>query len=219
MNIYMYFLLFIFYSLIGWIIEIINEFITEKRYVNRGFLIGPYCPIYGCGAIFMIVLLTRYLGDPIVLFIMAIVICFILEYFTSYIMEKIFKARWWDYADRKYNINGRVCLETLVPFGIGGLIIMYLVNPFIMSIITKIPILTVKIISMILFVIFILDISISFNIIFKFRNITKKQERDNTAEITVKVKEILSKKSWFGKRLIKSFPGLKIMDKISKRNK
>ena len=217
MNIYMYFLLFIFYSFIGWIIEIINELITEKRYVNRGFLIGPYCPIYGCGVILMILLLNRYLNDPVVLFIMAVVICSILEYFTSYIMEKIFKARWWDYTERKFNINGRICLETMVPFGIGGLIIMYFVNPFITGVLNMIPTVLLKLISIILFVVFLVDNLISFKIIFKFRNITKKEERDNTAEITAKVKEILSKKSKLGKRLIKSFPDLRIL--IKKKNK
>lgn len=213
MNIYMYFLLFIFYSFIGWIIEIINELITEKRYVNRGFLIGPYCPIYGCGVILMILLLNRYLNDPVVLFIMAVVICSILEYFTSYIMEKIFKARWWDYTERKFNINGRICLETMVPFGIGGLIIMYFVNPFITGVLNMIPTVLLKLISIILFVVFLVDNLISFKIIFKFRNITKKEERDNTAEITAKVKEILSKKSKLGKRLIKSFPDLRIKER------
>ena len=213
MNIYMYFLLFIFYSFIGWIIEIINELITEKRYVNRGFLIGPYCPIYGCGVILMILLLNRYLNDPVVLFIMAVVICSILEYFTSYIMEKIFKARWWDYTERKFNINGRICLETMVPFGIGGLIIMYFVNPFITGVLNMIPTVLLKLISIILFVVFLVDNLISFKIIFKFRNITKKEERDNTAEITAKVKEILSKKSKIGKRLIKSFPDLRIKER------
>lgn len=213
MNIYMYFLLFIFYSFIGWIIEVINELITEKRYVNRGFLIGPYCPIYGCGVILMILLLNRYLNDPVVLFIMAVVICSILEYFTSYIMEKIFKARWWDYTERKFNINGRICLETMVPFGIGGLIIMYFVNPFITGVLNMIPTVLLKLISIILFVVFLVDNLISFKIIFKFRNITKKEERDNTAEITAKVKEILSKKSKLGKRLIKSFPDLRIKER------
>lgn len=213
MNIYMYFLLFIFYSFIGWIIEIINELITEKRYVNRGFLIGPYCPIYGCGVILVILLLNRYLNDPVVLFIMAVVICSILEYFTSYIMEKIFKARWWDYTERKFNINGRICLETMVPFGIGGLIIMYFVNPFITGVLNMIPTVLLKLISIILFVVFLVDNLISSKIIFKFRNITKKEERDNTAEITAKVKEILSKKSKLGKRLIKSFPDLRIKER------
>lgn len=213
----MYFLLFIFYSFIGWIIEIINELITEKRYVNRGFLIGPYCPIYGCGVILMILFLNRYLNDPVVLFIMAVVICSILEYFTSYVMEKIFKARWWDYTERKFNINGRICLETMVPFGIGGLIIMYFVNPVVVGILNLIPLFWIKIISFVLFVVFLVDNLISFKIIFKFRNITKKEERDNTAEITAKVKDILSEKSKLGKRLVKSFPDLRIL--IKKKNK
>ena len=120
----MYFILFMFYSFIGWIIEIINEIITEKRYVNRGFLVGPYCPIYGFGTIFMITLLTRYLDDFIVLFIMSVVICSLLEYFTSYIMEKMFKARWWDYSDKKFHINGRICLSNCIAFGVLGLLIV-----------------------------------------------------------------------------------------------
>lgn len=210
MNIYLYFMLFLFYSFIGWLIEVINELITEKRYVNRGFLIGPYCPIYGYGALLMITLLTRYLNDPIVLFIMAVVICSLLEYFTSFAMEKIFKARWWDYTNRKFNINGRICLETMIPFGIGGLFIMYFVNPFITKILFLMPNVVIKVISCILFIIFLVDNLISFNIILGFRNITKKQEKDNTAEITMKVKEILSTRSKLGKRLIKSFPNLKI---------
>ena len=158
----------------------------------------------------MIIFLNKYLQDPIALFVMAVFICSILEYFTSYIMEKIFKARWWDYTDRKYNINGRICLETLIPFGLGGLIIMYLVNPLVTSFLSLIPNTAIMVISIVLLIIFVIDILVSFNIIFKFRNITKKQEKDNTAEITAKVKEILSGKSWVGKRLIKSFPNLKI---------
>ena len=103
-----YFLLFISYSVIGWIMETILKTIEYKKFVNRGFLIGPYCPIYGCGALLMTFLLQGYAEDPIVLFVFNIIICSILEYSTSYIMEKIFKARWWDYSYTKYNINGRI---------------------------------------------------------------------------------------------------------------
>lgn len=111
-----YFLLFFIYSVMGWILEITCKFIEYKKFANRGFLIGPYCPIYGFGALFITLFLGRYSNDIIALFVMTILICGVLEYFTSYIMEKIFKLRWWDYSRRKYNINGRICLDTLIPF-------------------------------------------------------------------------------------------------------
>ena len=88
----------------GWFIEIINGLIQTKKFVNRGFLIGPYCPIYGVGGILITLLLSKYYDDPIVLFFMGIAVCGILEYLTSYIMEKFFKARWWDYSKRKFRL-------------------------------------------------------------------------------------------------------------------
>lgn len=220
MNVFQYFILFMIYSFLGWIIEIINEIITEKRFVNRGFLIGPYCPIYGFGVLLMIGLLNRYINDPIVVFIMSIVLFSILEYFTSYIMEKLFKARWWDYTDRKFNINGRICLETMIPFGIGGLLVMYLVNPFVINVINSIPSTLFKGLAVIVFIIYLIDNIISFSIILGFRNTTFKAEKDNTMEITLLVKEMLTKQSKLSKRLIKSFPNLKVLNKKNKkRNK
>ena len=80
--------------------------------MNRGFLIGPCCPIYGCGCLLFILILPKYLDDPIVLFILAATICSVLEYITSWIMEKLFNTRWWDYSKRRFNLDGRVCLGT-----------------------------------------------------------------------------------------------------------
>ena len=81
-----YFLLFIIYSFMGWLMEIIDNIIVKHKIVNRGFLLGPYCPIYGFGCLSLIFFLSNYKSDPIILFFMAIVICSILEYSTSYIM-------------------------------------------------------------------------------------------------------------------------------------
>lgn len=219
MNLTMLFTLFIIYSIIGWIVECINMIITQKKIVNRGFLIGPYCPIYGCGCVFIITFLNKYLDDPIVLFFMTIISCAILEYLTSYIMEKIFKTRWWDYSNKKFNINGRICLETLVLFGIGGLIVSYVGHPFIMSIITLIPINILNIIAIILATIFILDIIVSYKIIFNFRKVASNLRKDCTEEITAKVREILRNKSIFSNRLIKAFPNFESILKIIKSDK
>lgn len=82
------FIVFLLYSILGWIIEVNLFLITDKKFINRGFLIGPYCPIYGIGVILMYFLLKKYTDDPLVLFVLAVTICSILEYFTSYILEK-----------------------------------------------------------------------------------------------------------------------------------
>lgn len=218
-----YFLLFLIYSIAGWILEVTCVSIENKRFVNRGFMIGPYCPIYGCGAIVITLLLGKYTNDWIVLFFMAIITCGILEYATSYIMEKLFHARWWDYSKRKYNINGRVCLETLIPFGILGLIIMYITNPFIFSNLAKVPEQTLNTIAIISAIIFTIDIAISIKVISDVRITSTKLNKenrnyaeDNTEEITAKVKEILLGKSILDRRLINAYPNLQAIIKKKK---
>ena len=126
-----YFLYFIIYSFIGWIIEVIYEEIQNKKIINRGFLMSPICPIYGYGVLFIIYVVNNDKADILVVFLKTILICSVLEYFTSYFMEKIFEARWWDYSNKKFNINGRICLETMLPFGILGSLVIYVIHPFI----------------------------------------------------------------------------------------
>ena len=183
-----YFMMFIIYSVLGWIMECTFGFIQKHKFVNRGFLIGPYCPIYGVGVVGVSLLLTKFSNSTLLLFLLSTILCGSLEYFTSYIMEKIFKARWWDYSESKFNINGRVCLETLIPFGgISGLVIRFS-NPWILDKLYIIPtnILNYLVIGILL--IFALDFTVSFNIILRFKNLTK-QEKDSTEEITKIVKE------------------------------
>lgn len=209
-DIRVYFLLFIIYAFLGWTMEVVCKLVEDKRFINRGFLIGPYCPIYGYGALLITILLKRYTDDFIVLFVMAIVICGILEYLTSYFMEKIFKARWWDYSNNKFNINGRICLETIIPFGILGLLIMYILNPFFIGKIENIPEIWLNILFWVILVIFLCDNIIS-GIVMRY---VKKTERviekntDNTEEMTEKVKEILRSKSVLHRRLVNAYPKL-----------
>ena len=219
-NLMIYFLLFLIYSFCGWAIEVIGKLIEKKRFINRGFLIGPYCPIYGFGALAITFLLKKYVNDGIALFIMAIVICGLLEYITSYLMEKIFKARWWDYSQKKFNINGRVCLDTLIPFGLLGLFIMYVSNPFFLGILNKLPFTLLAALSSCLFVIFVVDNILSFNIISAVRTTTKGlyKDLDNTEEITKKVKEILLSKSILHRRLIHAYPTLESIKAKIKEN-
>lgn len=181
-------LLFFTYSFCGWVMESIGGIFKVKKFVNRGFLIGPLCPVYGVGVVSITLLLNKYTNDIIALFVLATVICGILEYLTSYIMEKLFNARWWDYKNKKFNINGRICLENLCLFGIAGTTILCIINPFFISIYMKIPDITRHIITFSLIGLFVIDFIISFIIIYSFKGATY-EKIDNTEEITEKVKD------------------------------
>lgn len=213
-----YFLLFISYAFLGWCMEVTCKFIQYKKFINRGFLIGPYCPIYGWGALAITILLKRYMEDPLVLFVMSTIICSIIEYLTSYFMEKKYHARWWDYSNKKFNINGRICLETLIPFGILGVAIMYGTNPILFKLYNQIPQLVINILTVILFIGFIVDNIISSNIISSINVEENKLIKDNTEEITEKIKQVLRQKSWLHRRLINAYPNLKDI-KVKIKNK
>lgn len=205
-EIYYYFLLFLIYSFIGWLIEVIGKLIEKHKFINRGFLIGPICPIYGHGCILMILTLSRYKDNPLTLFIYAIFICSLLEYFTSYFMEKIFKARWWDYSTKRFNLNGRICAETMIPFGILGTLVICVINPIFEYLLNLFNFETIKITAIILFIIYIIDYTISLVIMFGFKGTLKTVEKDGTEEITKKVKKILINKNVLYKRLVEAFP-------------
>ena len=225
-DIRIYFLLFIIYSVTGWCMEVICKLVQYKKFVNRGFLIGPYCSIYGFGALLITFLLQKYTNDALVLFVMAIVVCGTLEYLTSYLMEKIFKARWWDYSQRKFNINGRICLGTIIPFGLLGLFIMYVSNPFLIEKLKLLPELWLNIIFWTILTMYVVDNIVSGVVVrsIKTADMSASKETDNTEEITKKVKEILQAKSILHRRLINAYPKLqavkiKIKDQTEKIKK
>ena len=211
-SISIYFLYFIIIAICGWLMEVTLQLFEKHKFSDRGFLIGPYCPIYGVGGLLITISLSELKEHPIALFCVAIVICAILEYLTSYVMEKLFHARWWDYSNTKYNINGRICLETIIPFGILGVVLIYIVNPFIFSNLMKVNPSILNIISIIVASVFIIDIGISLKVVLNVRSTTKKFDKenpkDNTEEISIKVKEFLRDKSFLNRRLIDAFPKL-----------
>ncbi len=203
-----YFFIFIIYTFLGWVLEVAFIFIRTKRFVNRGFLIGPACPIYGFGALIMMFYLTQYKDEPFTVFIMGAFICSTLEYITSYIMEKIFKARWWDYSDKKFNVNGRICLTYAFLFGLCGVIMICFTNPIIIYLLNLIPENIMVIISSSFLIIFITDVLVSFNIISKFKTTALNIAKDSTEEINKKVIETIKNKV-LQKRIVKAFPSLK----------
>ncbi len=196
----------------GWLVECIFCTIDDKKLVyDRGFLLGPYCPIYGWGALYMYFFLGKYQNDPLVLFIMAMVGTSILEYITSFFMEKLFRARWWDYSNRKFNIEGRVCLLNSILFGILGLAFTYLIHPAYLGFIHKIPESVLIILSILLFVVYLVDNILSFTIIEKLKLRVDTMKKDSTSEIDQQVREFLSHYKFYIKRLLKAFPQAQIL--------
>lgn len=201
-----FFCLFMIVSLIGWITEIIYVWIETKTIVNRGFLLGPYCPIYGLSTLIMYFVLNSYKNDLLILFVMSVIICSISEYMISYLMEKVFKARWWDYSHFPFNLNGRICLLNSILFGFGAIILLKWIAPFLLSNLYIFPKLIFYYISTFLLILFITDSILSFNIIFTFKNTVECIKKDHTSEINEKVQTILMNKTYPFKRLIKAFP-------------
>jgi uncharacterized membrane protein len=124
------FLLFLIYSFVGWVSEVLYvAAFVEHKFVNRGFLHGPICPIYGTGGIIILFLPVHIKQTGISLFISSMFFCTLLEYISSWIMEKLFQAKWWDYSQMHFNLNGRVCLLNSLLFGLMGYIAMTYVQP------------------------------------------------------------------------------------------
>ena len=127
------FLWFFFYSFLGWLYEsLFCSILGERRFIDRGFLLGPYCPIYGTGAI-LCWLVLRSNTNVFAVFAVAAVLCCVIEYITSFGMEKIFHARWWDYRDMPFQLHGGICLYGGIIFGVGIVIVRFFVQPTLMQ--------------------------------------------------------------------------------------
>lgn len=124
-----YVLMFFIYSMIGWTIETTYRSLGERRIINTGFLYGPLCPIYGTGALVFEILLKPFASRWWLVVILGMVFADIVEYLTSFIMEKLFHARWWDYTDEFCNLNGRICLKHTCYWALFAFLYVYFISP------------------------------------------------------------------------------------------
>ncbi len=220
MKIVVIYILFWLYSFLGWLMETTLVSLQSKKFINRGFFMGPYCPIYGTGEVLLLVL-SPYKDSPFLVFILSIIICSVVEYLTSYILEMIYKVRWWDYSNRMFNLNGRVCLFNSICFGLLGMLMVSYLNPVFLNLITSLSDTILTIIALIILIITLIDMSITFSIMFDIRKtiinlkdktITSifKKNQDNTEEVSKRVKSILKEKSIIHKHLSNAFSNLKV---------
>lgn len=122
---------FFIYSFIGWVWESSYVSIKERRWVNRGFVTGPLCTIYGFGAVSVYLFLWRISDNLLMLYIGGVVVATIIEYLTAFLMESIFHASWWDYSNEKFNFQGRICLMASLGWGLFTVILFYVLQPLV----------------------------------------------------------------------------------------
>lgn len=180
---------FITYSFLGWVMESIFRSVCEKKLINTGFLKGPFCPIYGIGAIIMILFLKNFSNNLILLFFISIIVFTIWEYIVGILLEKLFHTKYWDYSNNKFNFQGRICLMNSIFWGILGVVFIQYIHPFIENIIEKLDIRLLTYIYSIIGIAILVDMITS---IIKVKNIKATLEKieELNKEIKEKLREI-----------------------------
>lgn len=168
MNIYYLLLYFFVYGFLGWCSEVGFAAVKEHRFVNRGFLNGPICPIYGVGVSIVIAFLTPLKSNLILLYISSVILVTLLEGLTGWAMDKIFHNKWWDYSNMPFNIGGYVCLVFSLVWGVACVAIMDLIHPLIHQVLTYIPRTLGIVLIVILGILMFADLYVTASAIFKF---------------------------------------------------
>lgn len=138
---FMYYVwLFFLLAVFGWIWEGFLYLFKDDIYVNRGFLIGPWLPIYGMGAVMLELLFHKWRDKPVMIFVSSMVICTLLEYLAGWYLELTWRVRWWDYSEMPLNLHGRICFLSSFMFGVGGMLLVWVISPLFYSLYRKIPV-------------------------------------------------------------------------------
>lgn len=160
--------IFLVYAFLGWCLEVAFAAVYSRAFVNRGFLNGPVCPIYGCGVLLVVVALTPLQHSFLLLFLGSFVLTSAIEFITGFLLEKLFHNKWWDYSERKFNICGYVCPLFSVLWGLGCTLVLKVLHPIIYKGICLLPKLPGTIILSVLCIVFAVDLSITVASILKF---------------------------------------------------
>lgn len=155
-------LFFFTFSIAGWLWEVVLTIYKSGVFVNRGVLFGPWLPIYGSGGVLILLLLRKLFKRPVVTFFSIMVLCSVVEYITSFVLEYRTGERWWDYHGYFLNINGRICLAGAVVFGIGGISFVYVAAPLLDRLYSKIKIWAQWAIAAVLILVFAGDLVYSY---------------------------------------------------------
>lgn len=165
--------LFVIYAFLGWCLEVIYATVHTGKFVNRGFLNGPYCPIYGVGMIIVIILLVPFKINLPVFLIGSVIVTTILELVTGYILERIFNQKWWDYSMNPFNLNGYVCLGQSLVWGVGSIFVIYILQPFVDNFINVMSGDIGRVVLIFILIVFVSDIVITITALFKVKKYSR----------------------------------------------
>lgn len=216
MRISEFIILFFITSIGGWCIEVILKYIQFHRFINRGFLIGPYCPIYGWGVLAITVLVGGLLmrkGTIVETFFIGLVVCGVLEYFTSWYMEKRFHARWWDYSQKPMNLHGRVWIGNLILFGVASVLVIWFLDPWYFSKISNVSSFWTTFMGWIIVATILLDHAVSHFLIGSIKTEIDRQQGDDTEYMTKELRRLLKDKHMLVRRIHEAYPKLHIRRK------
>ena len=183
-----YTLTFVIYAVIGYICEVIYCSVGQRKLVNRGFLYGPWLPIYGCGGLIVNIFLIPLKKYPVLVFLLGVILTSIVEYIGSWGLEKIFSIKLWDYSKKFCNINGRVCLLNSTLFGVMSISLVYLVQPWIDSLVDFVPYVIQYYLADVLRLLFAVDLTLSVIKMNAFKKALR-EAIEKAREIEVKAKE------------------------------
>lgn len=173
-------LLFYLYCFFGWCFESVYVSLLEKRWVNRGFMRSPLLPIYGSGAICILIVCLPVKDNPIAVFVLGVIFPTILEYITGYLMEIMFKMRYWDYTGKTGNINGYICLQSSIAWGVLSLLVVNIIHPPIGRWIETWPHVVAVVVVIVVSIQFASDFAVSFRAAFQLRRVLEEMERIRT---------------------------------------
>lgn len=200
------------YSAAGWTYESVLCSIAGKRWVNRGFLNGPYCPVYGFGALISILVLDPGKNILILFYLGAITACS-LEYFTSWLLENLFQARWWDYSGHRYHLNGRISLAGAVVFGAFSVLLVLLIHPQVVRFTEALPDTAILFAALAILLIAAADCAVTVVHVLGFnRKLRLAEVRLQLTEFRLQLSEIKSmilRLNLQERRILRAFPKLK----------
>lgn len=230
---YKYLYYFFIYSFLGWCLEVCYAALNTGIFVNRGFLNGPYCPIYGVGVVIVILLVFPLRKNMLLLYVASVVLTSVLELVTGFALEKIFHYRWWNYSDVPFNIDGYVCLKFSLMWGIACIIVVDVIHPLVDDFVRWIPHFIGKILLGIMIVMMAIDLVATVETVLKLNSRLEKIDKiavdihdfsnDIGSKLTTdflatdkklkdldqKKEDLLKKLDWGQRRMLKAFPTMK----------
>ncbi|SCJ07410.1 Predicted membrane protein [uncultured Flavonifractor sp.] len=151
------FLYFVIYAFLGWILETVYCSVRERRFVARGFLYGPVCPIYGVGVLMMLCWFAPFTGQPLLFYVIATVCMSAWEYLVAWILETTTHIKYWDYSDRKFNLHGRICLSISLTWGVLAYLVIFWIHPVVAGLVERLSTFTIYMADVVLLVLLVAD--------------------------------------------------------------